>query len=421
MRKLVFAALFTTASFSIGYAQKDDCSKDVQEKFAKGKYDEAKEKIDKCLADPKNQSQSALWYWKGNVYSQIAKNDTLNKLSFDAANEAFIAYKKYQELDAKNVLMTLEQNLGLFMLRDVYANKGDYFWNQKDYAKAYHNYKNALQVEEYITKKGFTYNNFSYPALDTALVRYTAAAAYSAKMQDEAVPYFERLADAKIKDKDYKDIYGLLVQYHQGKGNTAKADKYLALGKELFPDNEYWLGIEIGELGNDKEKRLARLEEMAKKYPDNAALALDYAIELRNWTYIYDQKPADYKARQERYFAALQKGVQANPQSELAAYLLAEHHYIQLADIEDELRAVRGTTPADVAKKKEINVRIDKKYEDMHTAALKAYELYTARAAELKVQEKANYRKVINQLVDYYQKKKNTERVTFYQGKLKTL
>lgn len=421
MRKLLFAALFATASFSATYAQKVEKLDDVQEKFSKGKYDEAKEKIDKVLADPKNQNLAAAWYWKGNVYSQLAKADSMNQLSYDAANEAFNAYKKYQELDPKNVLMTLEQNVGLFMLRDVYATKGDQFWSKKQFSKAYQNYKNALEVEEYVSKKGFTYNNYAYPAMDTTLIRYTAAAAYSdTATRHLAIPYFERLADARIKEKDYKDIYAMLVQYHQGQGNETKAGKYLAMGKEFFPDPEYWLGIELGDLGNDKEKRMARLEEMAKKYPENGTLALDYAIELRNNAYIYDTKPTDYKARQDKYFAALQKALAMNQKSILTNYLLSEHYYIQIVDIEDELRLVRGNTPADQAKKKEINARLDKKYEELLGAALKAYEMYAAEPT-LKVQDKANFRKVINQLIDYYQRKKNTERVTFYQNKLKTL
>jgi len=422
MRKVLIAAVFALISFSGIYAQKVEKLSDVQEKYAKGKYDEAKEKLDKILEDPKSLTVPAVWYWKGNVYMQLAKADTAHQLGYDAAHEAFTAYKKYQELDPKNVLMTLEQNVGLFVLRDIYANKGDHFWGIKDFAKAFENFKKALEIEEYVNSKNFSYNNYSYPALDTTLVRYTAAAAYSAKREDEAMPYFERLADAKITDQDYRDIYGLLVQYHMGKGNTGKAEKYLALGKQLFPDEDYWLGIEIGDIGDDKAKRLVKLEELAKKYPENGTLALDYAIEMRNNTYIYDTKPADYTARQEKLTQALTKAVTTNPTSELAHYLLSEHYYMQISDIEEDLRNIRGTTAADVAKKKEMNAKLDRKYEELHDASLKAYELFSkADLSKMKIQDKTNYRKVVNQLMDYYTRKKNTERIAFYQNKLKEL
>lgn len=420
MRKVLIAASFVFASVSSLYAQKAEKISDVQEKYEKGKYDEAKEKIDKVLADPKNQNNADAWYWKGNVYTQLAKQDSLSQLSFDAANEALQAYKKYQELDPKDVRMTLDQHVGYFILRDHYANRGDFYWAKKDYAKAFENYQNALKVEEFINSKNYSYNKFSYPALDTTLIRYTAAAAYSAKMEDKAIPYFEKLANAKLKDKEFKDIYGLLVQYYIKKGDQANADKYLAMGKELFPDEDYWLGIEIGDVGNDKDKRMQRLGEMAAKYPDNPALSLDYAIELRNHAFIFDTKPTDYNQRVQSYNAALQKAVTLNPKSELATFLASEYYYILISDLEEDLRAVRGSTAADLAKKKDINAKIDKAYEDMLGTSLKAYDLYAADP-NLKIQDKANFRKVINQLVEYYQRKKNTERVTFYQTKLKSL
>lgn len=417
MRRFLMTASFAIAAFAGLNAQKLD---EVQEKFSKGKYDEAKEKIDKVLADSKNQSNPSAWYWKGNVYVQLAKADSMNQLSYDAAHEAFEAYKKYQQLDQKNVMMALEQNVGLFMLRDVYATKGDKYWSDKQYDKAYENFSKALQVQDYVVQKGFTYNDYAYPKLDTVLVRYTAAAAYSAKMEDAAIPYFEQLADANIAEKDFKDIYGLLVQYHIKKGNTAKAEKYLASGRQLFPDPDYWLSIELGDVGNDKAARIAKLKEMVDKYPDNGSLALDYAIDLRNDALIWDTKPADYNTKKEKYLAAVAKAAELNPTSELANFLHSEYYYIQISDLEDDLRAVRGNTPADVAKKKEINTKIDAAYEGLYTASMKAYELYEADK-NMKIQDKANFRKVVNQLVDYYTKKKNTEKVTFYQNKLKTL
>ena len=41
--------------------------------------------------------------------------------------------------------------------------------------------------------------------------------------------------------------------------------------------------------------------------------------------------------------------------------------------------------------------------------------------ATLKAQDKANYRRVINQLIDYHTRKKQNDKVTMYQDKLKQL
>ncbi|MGV3528792.1 MAG: tetratricopeptide repeat protein [Flavisolibacter sp.] len=447
MRKILMIASLALFSFSALHAQK---VKDVQEKFQKGKYDEAKEKIDELLNDPKNQSLPEAWYWKGKVYTELAQADSNNTLSYDAAHEAFEAYKKYQELDQKNLMMALEQNVGFFILQQVYAGKGQVYWNQKEYDKAYENFRKALEVEKYVKSKDFSYNNYSFPEVDTVLVRYTAAAAYSAKKEDEAMPYFEKLADAKIAESDYRDIYGLLVRYHNRKGNADKADKYLEIGKELFPDNDYWLSVEIADIAYQEKELVDSLRsllsssdsvqqenihgqldslnkiianktesqyvQILEKNPKNAPIALDYAILLRNKALIWDRKPTDYQSRKSAYAKAINSAVTLDSNSALASFLLSEYYSINSADLEEEYRMTK-----DPVKKKELAVAIEKEYENLLSTSLTAYRIYDENLAELKIQDKANFRRVINQLLDYYTRKKNTERVNFYQEKLKKL
>jgi hypothetical protein len=416
MRKL-FLTVVLSASIGGVFAQKLD---DVQEKISKGKYDEAKEKIDKVLADPKNATNASAWYYKGKIYAELARTDTTGKLGDDAGIQAFEAFKKYQELDKKNIMMTLDQNVGLFQLYDMYYNQGIKMYNAKNYDRAFDRMKNAMSLEDYIAKRNYTYNGFTFPALDTQLINLTASAAFLAKKEDEAIPYFEKLADARLKDKEYKEIYGVLAEYYLKKNNQQKADKYLGMGKELFPDNDYWISLEFGNPGDDKDKRIARYEEMVKKYPDNYPLAMDYAIELFNSTYSNDKKPADYVVRQGKTQIALDKAVALNPNSPLANYVMSQHIYNQIYDFDDALRAIKGTTPADQAKKKDILAKENQKYEELYTYSQKAFDLYS-KETTMKTADKVNYRKVISQLIDYHQRKKQNDKVTYYQEKLKTL
>src|SRR6476620_687891 len=151
MRKLLLTVLLAV-SFSGLFAQKLD---DVQEK------------IDKFLAEPKNQNVANAWYYKGKIYAELARQDSTGKLGFDAGKEAFDAFKKYQQMDAKNLMMTLDQNVGLFQLYDLYYNKGIKEYNNKDYDASFTNMQKAVDLQDYIYKKGFSYNGFSFSALDT--------------------------------------------------------------------------------------------------------------------------------------------------------------------------------------------------------------------------------------------------------------
>lgn len=447
MRKLFLAAAFA-ASLSILHAQD---LKDVQEKIANGKYSEAKEKLDKFLADPKNANNAGAYYWKGKIQTYYAQTDSAGTLTYDAASEAFNAYKKTLELDPKNVLMTIDQNLGLFQLFDMHYNRGIKQYNNKNYDAAFTAFKKSIDVQDYIKSKGFTLPSYSPPALDTQLVNLTASSAYLAKKEDIAIPYFERLANAKVTGKDYKEIYALIAQYYLNKNDNANAGKYLTVGRELYPDDDYWLSLEFNttelrdlekqvtqlrtQLDNatgaekttlqkqmdelhDKQRiaRLKRYDEMLQRYSNNGPLDLDYAIELFNHTYVWDKKPSDYSARQAKLQIAMDRALASNQSNGLAWFIASQHYYSQIFDLEDVRRAITGNTPAAATKRKDMTAQIDKKYDDLMTASQKAFDIYGAMTT-LKPQDKTNYRKVTDQLIDYYNRKKMPDKVTFYQNK----
>ena len=414
MRNLFLAAAMA-ATVTIGYAQ-DNGLKDVQEKISKGKYDEAKEKLDKFMTDPKNAGNSNAYYYKAQIQKYYAQTDSAGTLSYDASTEALNAYKKTLELQPNNPLMTLDQNLGLFQLFDMDYNRGIKAYNNKNYDAAYTNFKKAIASQDYIRSKGFTLTTYTPPALDTQLINLTASSAYLAKKQDEAIPYFERLANAKIATPEFKEIYALIAQHYQKKGDDAAMSKYIGIGRELYKDDDYWMSLEFGNVGNDHESKTKRYEELLQKYPNSAALSLDYAIELFNNAYVWDKKPADYAARQAKLQSALDKATTLNPTNATGYFVASQHYYTQVFDLEDERRAITGNTPAAAAKRKDLNAKVDAKYDQMAAASQKAFDIYSNQT-EFKTQDKVNYRKINDQLIDYYNRKKAADKVTFYQNK----
>ncbi len=413
MRKLILSAFFLAASTAL-FAQKLD---DVEESVKKGKYVEAKDKIDKVLADTKNQSSANAWYYKGLVYTELAKDSS--KTDMDYRMEAFKAFKRYQELDPKNIMLTLQQNGSFFQLYEGYYNHGIKAFNQKKYDVAFNDFKNALEIKDYVYARKYEVNGFSFPALDTQLTNLAGSAAFLNKQEDVAIGYYQQLANAKLKGDDYKDIYPILVDYYGRKQDSVNKSKYLAIGKEVYPDNPYWLQSELDAVGTDKGKRLARLEELQKANPTNFDLAVDYAVELFNYTY-GKEKPADYVKRSENLHAALKNAVTLNPTSAYANFVMTQHLSNQIYDIQEGYNKIKGTKPEDVKKKQAINADINKKYDELFTYASVAHQQYE-KLPEMKVGEKANYRIMTNQLIDYYRMKKQADKVKFYEDKLKTL
>lgn len=448
MRKLFLAAALAAAA-TIGYAQ--DNLKDVQEKISKGKYAEAKASLDKFMADPKNANNANAYYYKAQIQRYYFQTDSTGTLDYDASKEAFNAYKKTLEMDPKNLLMTMDQNMGLFQLLDLHYNRGVKQYNNKNYEAAYNNFQKALEVQDYVRSKNFTLQSYTPPALDTQLVNLTATSAYMAKNEDAAITNWEKLANARLNTPEFKEVYALIAQHYQKKNDNATAAKYIDIGKGLYKDDDYWLSVEfntpelqqaskkIDQLRGDISKapqaekadlqkqvdalqgsynqaKIKRYEDLLQKYPNSGPLMLEYIVEEYNDTYTYQTKPADYTARQAKLQTVIDKAVALNPNSAFAYYIQSQHYYNQIFDLEEARRNVTGNTPAAAKKRVDFNAQIDKKYEDMGAASQKAFDLYSADA-NLKGQDKNNYRKATDQLIDYFSRKKMTDKVTFYQNK----
>lgn len=413
MRKLILSAFLVAASTAL-LAQNLD---DIKEKVDKGKYDEAKEKIDKALADPKGQNNANVWYYKAVVYGQLANDSTKNDM--DYRMEAFNALQKYQQLDPKNIMLTLTQNANFFQLYEGYYNTGVKAFNAKAYDKAFKDFTSALKIKDYVYTKGYEINGFKFAALDTNLLNLTGSAGMLAKQEDVAIPYFTMLADAKLKGADFKDVYPIIVDYYSRKGDSVNKAKYLAIGMEVYPDNPYWVQTKLAEAGDDKSKRIAQFQEMLKSDPNNHDLLVDYAIELFNYTYGKD-KPSDYAARQQELTSALQNAINSNSASTYANYVMTQHLSNQVYDMQQEYNAIKSTKPEDIKKKQAMNKEIEKKSEEMFAFSNATYELYD-KMAELKPADKANFRSVTNQLIDYYRMKKQPEKVKALEEKLKTI
>ncbi len=415
MRKLIFSAFMLLSGFNV-FAQSLE---DVQEKISKGKYGEAQEKIDKLLADSKGQKNANAWYTKGIVYFNLSLDSS--RTDKDYRGEAYSAFKKYYEMDPKNITGTLEQNARLFQLYDAYYNGGIRAFNNKDYESSFANFRSALDVETYILGKNFTYANVSLPALDTSLILNVAAAASKANMTDSAMNYYRRLADAKLVGESYIEIYQILIDYYGKKNDMANRDKYLALGKQLYPANDYWYEVELGPLRDDKPKLISKYEELTQQNPGSYYLTYNYAVELFNYLYANEKKPAEFSTLNPKVRPAIQNAIKTNAASSDANLLMVRYLSEIIYRMEDSSRALKGTTPADVKKKQAIVANTNAAWDDMAPYAEAAFTAYTSKAAaDLKGYEKGNLKFVTNVLIDYYSNKKQADKVKSYQDKAKS-
>jgi len=419
MRKLIFSAMLAVFTLTM-YAQSID---DIKDLVGKQQWDKAKDLVDKYTTSEKNSKKADGWFYKGVIYNELAKGGDKYKAALngiDGRMEAFNALKKYLDADPKNVLGTLEQNVRFFDIYNGYFDIAANAFNAKNYDLAYENFKNAGVIEDFVASKGYTYNNFTFPKLDTSLIQNTAVSALMAKKNDDAAVYYQRLADAKIKGPSYLEIYQFLVQHYNDKGDKANRDKYVAIGRELYPTDDYWCEVELKEAGTDKQKLFAKYDELLAGTNCNGyTMYYNYSAELFNYLFTQEKKPADYKEVYVKLQDVLKKGiaVKSTPEANL---LMARAVYNGVYDLEDVVTAIKGTKPDDVKKKNDLKAQIVTRFNDMLPYAQAAYDMYAAKAS-LKPGEKGNFKVVTDLLGRYYESKKDAAKVKQYQDKLKEL
>jgi hypothetical protein len=417
MQKFFLALIITVISNSLPAQSVDD----IKDLINKGQWDKAKTSVDAFLTKEKNAAKWEGWWYKGVIYNEIAKSEQFKSLVPDGRMEAFNAFKKYYELDTKSILATLEQHVRLFDIYSGYFDAAAVQFNEKKYDDAFTNFKNAYSVEEYIASKGFEYNNFKFPAFDTTLIQNIALSAYMAKKEDDAAFYYKKIADQKIAGKDNIDVYQFMVDYYQKKNDLVNREKYLQLGREFYPNDDFWYQTELADVDEkDKKALFAKYEELGPKYPNKHVLFYNYAVELFNYAYARDAKPAEYKEIQKKIETAIKQSLSINKNYTEANVIMARHFYNVSFDLQDEMVAIKGNTVADQKKKADIKALIITRSDELIPYAQAAYDAYDAKTT-LKPLEKANFKIVTDMLVSAYELKGDKVKMEQYKKKLTSL
>jgi tetratricopeptide (TPR) repeat protein len=215
----------------------------------------AKESTDKAITNDKTKDNAELWAYRAIIYSSIAVTDTVDmanaESSFKTAQESLV---KAKALDTKNENVkyneSTENNLAIMM-----QNKGVAAFNKKDYKTAYTSFKFISDVKPQ----------------DSLFSMYTAIAANSAQMYDEAVKYYGKTLELNPANKD---IYHELATIYLTQKDTTNALKIIETGREKHPDFMTLIYDELNIYLNrgQASKQISKIENAAAKDPQNKTL-----------------------------------------------------------------------------------------------------------------------------------------------------
>ena len=229
--------------------------------FKNGKLDKAKEYIDPCITHEKTMNVAKTWYYRGNIYLQIAlsKKPEYQSLDSNALEVAYESYKKCAELDSRGEFSTDVQN-NYRVIASNFFNLGVAKYNVSDYLGAANSFQNTYNI------------TLEMGAVDTLALSNVALAYDIAEEYDLALEKYLQLIE--IGYLDPLIFNSLATLYLNQKSDTVLSEKYVAEGRALFPE-DYQLLISETNLylaRGDNEKAISNLEKALETDSENQTI-----------------------------------------------------------------------------------------------------------------------------------------------------
>jgi len=413
MKKLFLTALLAVIGF-LSQAQKLEKAKDL---LTRKKLTDAKTEIDGVMAIEKNKTVADAWYQKAKIYGAIAADSSLKSSVPDARGTALESMKQYLELESKekdaakrNIQLTLDNNSPLIDLYTGYSKDAASFYNANNYNDAFVNFKSSLAVFDLLSSRGIIPIK-----LDTTTTLYAGISAEKAQKPDDAAIYYGKIAEAKAKGDGFVEIYKWLADYYRRKDDVTNAAKFSALGKEVYPSDQFWTGFDLDmarEKGN-KDDLFKKYEQVIKENPDNYLFLFNYGVELYQTGYDPDasKRPSNSKDLIAKAIEVMTKTLEKKPDFANANMVLGQIFYNQGVEINNENKNIRPAggvklSPEQLKKKDDLRAETSKKFEQAVPYLTKVDELLDSQA-KLKMEDKDNLKNALDLLIIINEEKVN--------------
>ncbi len=313
-RLLLTVALCVAASAS--FAQKKAVNE--AQSIAKGEkpdFGEARTLIKGALENPETKDDAKTWFVAGFIEDQQFSNERTKQVIGQQPDEPVMYgalinvlpyFKKAYELDqmpnekGKIKPKYTKDIKGILGANHVYyINGGAYYFDQKDYKKAYDFFDQYLQISDLPMFKGE-----QVAERDSNFMTVQFYAAVAATQLGDSKLAIAALERAKNTDYRANDVYQYLCYEYEQAKDTVNLEKTLEEGMVKFPEESYYLMSLINNYiySNRNEKAIEYLNTAIAKDPNNAQL---YDVMGR----VYETGLKDFP-NAEKYF---EKALEINP------------------------------------------------------------------------------------------------------------
>lgn len=282
-RVLLLVALCVATSAS--FAQKKAVNQALAITKGEKNYGEARNLIKGTLDNPETKNDAKTWYVAGFIEDQVFESERAKMLLGQQPNEAVMYqslleilpyFRKTMELDqlpdAKGKVKPkfTKDIKGILATNHMYyINSGAFYFDEKDYPKAYDSFEQYLEISNLPMFEGEAVAERDSNFMTVQF--YAAVAATQLDKPELAIAALER---AKHDDFKPNDVYQYLAYEYQQVQDTVNWEKTLQEGMEKFPDDEYFVSNLIYSYinANKNELAIANLEKAIASKPNDPQL-----------------------------------------------------------------------------------------------------------------------------------------------------
>ncbi|MBC8266136.1 MAG: hypothetical protein H8E84_04135 [Flavobacteriales bacterium] len=280
IKKGILTLLFSTIGF-VCFAQKHNVV-NASIALRQEKLEEAKKYIDEAYATESTANDPKMWNYRAPIYLEIARKQ--DKLDKDAALKATEAYLKCLQTDHKGRIIvrkwTSKEDVlsGLVQCAYKLFNAAIEAHNTEQYKRAIKLYNAIFDVIPHdeqdqlkrgnITKETILYNSFF--------------ASNKMKDNNKSKELLQKLININFNEPA---IYIHMSNIYIEEGNTDKAIEYLALGREMFEEDQSLINTEI-----NLYIQLNRTSELIEKLGEAIGIDPENDLLYFNRGTIYDQE-----------------------------------------------------------------------------------------------------------------------------------
>lgn len=278
-RLLLTIALCVAASAS--FAQMKDVKSALR--IVKGEnpnFGEARTLIKGALENAESKDNAQTWYVAGFIENQqydaekmklVLGQQPNEPVMYEALGSILPYFLKAYELDQQpnekgkikpKYIKDIKSILGANHI--YYINGGAYYFDQKDYKKAYDFFKQYLQISNHDMFKGEP-----TAARDSNYQQVDFYAGFAASLMGDSKTAIQHFEDMKQFDYKNNEVYQALAEEYRTIKDTVNFEKTLQEGVQKFPEENYYLLnlINIYIFSNKNDEAIAYLDKAIAQEP----------------------------------------------------------------------------------------------------------------------------------------------------------